>query len=60
MNRKLAARIETSCAHCGRKLDLEVENDLNWSVRQRDASPLLFEPKIDWSRFRAANIIHDY
>jgi hypothetical protein len=60
LNRKLLVRIATACAHCGRALDLDIDSELNWKVRQRGAQPLVFEPDIDWSTFRQTSIIHDY
>lgn len=60
LHRKLLVRIATSCAHCGLALDLDIDSELNFRVRQRDAQPLVFEPHIDWSRFRQPSIIHDY
>jgi hypothetical protein len=37
-----------------------VDEELRWRLLSPGASPLLFEPDIDWNRFRAANIIQDY
>jgi hypothetical protein len=39
---------------------IEVDEQLRFRVLTHAASPLMFEPDIDWSRFRGANIIHDY
>jgi len=52
--------IETSCAHCGAALHLAIDEELRASVSEPDASPLMFEPSVDWERFTAPNIIHDY
>jgi hypothetical protein len=57
---KLTVRIESQCHHCSRPLALEVDEELHWRVLTAGASPLLFEPDVDWSRFKAANIVHDY
>jgi hypothetical protein len=37
-----------------------VDDELRWRVRSSGASPLLFEPDVDWSTFRGQNIIDDY
>jgi hypothetical protein len=42
------------------KLYLTLESDLEWSVEESDANPLVFEPDVDWGHFKGANIIHDY
>jgi len=39
---------------------MEVDEELHWRVVSRGASPLLFEPDMQWDSFRGANIIHDY
>jgi hypothetical protein len=57
---KLQVRIDSECHHCARPLALKVDEELGWRVLSRDASPLLFEPEIDWNAFRGHNIIHDY
>ncbi len=56
----IEAEIETSCAHCGRAMHILVDDRLHWRVREREADPRVFLPKIDWSTFRGANIINDY
>jgi hypothetical protein len=52
--------IETSCAHCGRALHILVDDELRVRVRETQANPRVFLPKIDWATFRGANIINDY
>jgi len=56
----LEVEIETSCAHCGRALHILVDDQLRVRVRERQANPRVFLPKIDWATFRGANIINDY
>jgi hypothetical protein len=57
---KLRVRIDSSCHHCSRPLTIEVDDDLGWRVLSPGASPLLFEPDMDWQSFHGPNIIHDY
>ncbi|HEU0003273.1 MAG TPA: hypothetical protein VFQ36_20345 [Ktedonobacteraceae bacterium] len=59
-NEQLAVKIESECAHCGLSLHLTVNSELAWSVQEYDASPLVFEPDIDWKHLSAPNIIADY
>lgn len=59
-NERLSVRIETVCAHCGQSLHLTLDSDLNVSLEEADAQPLVFEPDVDWSHFKGANIIADY
>jgi hypothetical protein len=57
---KLRVHIDSECHHCARPLTVEVDEDLNWRVLSRGASPLLFERDMDWGTFTGTNIIHDY
>jgi hypothetical protein len=57
---KLRVSIASQCRHCSRPLALEVDEELRWRVTSPQASPLLFEPDLDWNTFSGPNIIHDY
>jgi len=39
---------------------MDVDERLRFQMRSRGASPLIFEPDVNWNNFRGANIIHDY
>lgn len=52
--------ISTRCAGSGRRLHILVNSELEWRVGERGAQPLIFEPEVEWSGFRAPNILHDY
>lgn len=52
--------MDSECHHCSRPLAIEVDEHLHFQVLSHRASPLIFEPDIDWNKFRGANIIHDY
>jgi hypothetical protein len=56
----IEVEIETSCAHCGRTMHILVDEQLHWRVREQQADPRVFLPKIDWATFRGRNIINDY
>lgn len=52
--------MDSECHHCSRRLAVDVDEHLRFQVVSSGASPLIFEPDIDWGTFRGANIIHDY
>jgi hypothetical protein len=56
----LSVDIESSCACCGRALRLTVDSEMVTEVHSKGAEPLVFEPDVDWARFRAPTIIDDY
>jgi len=59
-NQPIAATIRTRCARSGRKLTLDADVEGDVEVREKGASPLLFEPEIDWMRFEKPHIIDDF
>jgi hypothetical protein len=56
----LSVEIDSSCAHCGTPIRLEVDSELKTRVIEGDPRPLVFEPHVDWSTFAEANIIDGY
>jgi hypothetical protein len=56
----LEVEIKTTCAHCGQPIELVVDSELNYRIEKGGASPLVFEPEIDWSTFKDPNIIDGY
>jgi hypothetical protein len=59
-NESIAATIRTRCARTGRELTLDVDAEGDVAVREKGASPLLFEPEIDWERFVKPHILDDF
>jgi len=59
-NEPIAATIRTRCARTGRELTLEVDAEGDVAVREKGASPLVFEPEIDWERFVKPHILDDF
>ena len=52
--------IETSCACCGRLLNITMDGRLQFKLAQQEARPLIFSPDVDWEKFTEPNIIHAY
>jgi hypothetical protein len=57
---ELVVTIKTECMHCTRSLQLEVDSQLRFQGVSDGAEPMVFEPAIDWAKFKKPNIIHDY
>jgi len=49
--------IQTECAHCGKEICIEMDNELNYSVSDPDAKPLIFVPTVDFSTLEDPSII---
>ncbi len=50
----------SECSACHAALVFRVDSEFRWQIERGPAAPLLFEPAIDWTRFRAPTIINDY
>ena len=58
--RRIEVEIRTVCAHCGDRMVIVVDSELNHRVESGGANPLVFEPEIDWSTFPDPTIIDGY
>jgi hypothetical protein len=56
----IEVEIDSSCAHCGARIGLVVDSDLNHRIVEGGPTPLVFEPEVDWSRFKEPDIIDGY
>jgi hypothetical protein len=54
---KLTFTIHTACAHCGKELHIEMDSDLNYTVLEKDAKPLIFVPMVDFGELKDPSII---
>ena len=57
LNKRLTFAIETECAHCTRPIHIEMDSDLNYSVAEKDADPLLLAPMVDFGKLQDPSII---
>jgi len=53
----LSFTIETSCAHCGQPIHIEMDSELNYRVVEEGADPHISVPMIDLSELEAPSII---
>jgi len=49
--------IQTECAHCGKELRIEMDSELNTSVSDPAAKPLVFVPLVDFKKSDDPSII---
>jgi hypothetical protein len=59
LQKELSVTIRSACGHCGRPIRMEVSSDLTFSVEE-GATPLVFEPAVDWCSFTDPTIIDGY
>ena len=53
----LSFTLETECAHCACPIQIEIDEQLDHHVQQRDADPLVYVPLIDMDKLDAPSII---
>jgi hypothetical protein len=53
----LAFEIATECAHCARPIHIQIDSELNYTVRVKDADPLILAPLVDFDRLQDPSII---
>ena len=56
-NEQLKVSIQTECAHSGRPISIDIDSELNYAVRDKKATPLIFVPMVDFDRLEAPSII---
>ena len=54
---RLAFDIQTECAHCARPIHIQMDSELNYSVQEQDADPLILAPMVDFGKLQAPSII---
>ena len=52
-----SAIIETRCADSTDPIRIELDSDLNYSIPENEVAPLVFVPRVDFSKLKAPNII---
>lgn len=53
----LTFTIQTECAHCGKEIQIEMDSELNYSLSDPNAKPLIFVPTVDFGKLEDPSII---
>jgi hypothetical protein len=54
---KLTVSIQTECGHCHMPLHLQVDSELNFIVKEPQAVPLVFVPRVNFQKLDDPSII---
>ncbi len=57
---RVSGSVASECAACHAAIAFTVDSDFRWRIDGGPSGPLIFQPSIDWTNFRAPTIIHDY
>ena len=49
--------IQTSCAHCGQSIHIDIDSDLRYKVAETEADPLVFVPMVNFAKLKDPSII---
>jgi hypothetical protein len=56
-NEPITFTISTSCAHCGKAINIEMDGKMSYRVVESDAEPLVFVPMVNFSTLEDPSII---
>ncbi len=51
---------ETRCEHCEEPITLDIDSDMNITVAQLGANPMVFTPDVDIFDIEAPSIVDDF
>jgi hypothetical protein len=52
--------VRTECAHCSRPMELEIDSDLHFTVKEEGCEPIVFVPHVDLFRIKDESIINAF
>jgi len=60
--RKTALKItvNTECAHCGRPMEIEIDSEVNFRVKEEGCSPVAFVPDVNVLTLKDKSIINAF
>ncbi len=50
LGEELAASVTTECAHCSETMHLEIDSSAHCKVAEAGADPIVFVPRVDFSK----------
>ena len=56
----LSVVIGTECAHCSEPMHIELDDQLEYWVREEGADPIVFIPQVDFQKLEDPSIIDSF
>ena len=53
----ITVNVLTECAHCARSIHIEIDSELNYTVLEQGADPLVFIPFVNFKKLTDPSII---
>jgi hypothetical protein len=59
-NEHVSVKVKTECAHCSKPMEIEIDSDLHFSVKDESSKPIVFVPDVDLFKIQDENIINAF
>ena len=59
-NQQLSVKIKSECAHCSQPMEIEIDSDLHYKVKDRSCEPLIFVPDVNLFKIDDDSIIDTF
>jgi hypothetical protein len=53
----VTVNVLTECAHCARPIHIEIDSELNYTVLEQGADPVVFIPFVNFKKLKDPSII---
>ncbi len=60
LNERLTVTVRTECAHCKTPMELMIDSDLNYTVKEKGCEPMVFMPDVDLLNLQEESIINAF
>jgi hypothetical protein len=57
---RLSVLVKTECAHCSEPMEIEIDSDLNYKVKEVGCKPIVFVPDINLFELEDDSIIDSF
>ncbi len=52
--------LKTECAHCSKPMEIEIDSDLNYAVKEEGCEPVVFVPEVNLFELEEDSIIDSF
>jgi len=56
----LSVLVKTECAHCSEPMEIEIDSDLNYKVKEEGCEPVVFVPDVNLFELEEDSIIDSF
>jgi len=56
----LSVLVKTECAHCSEPMEIEIDSDLNYKIKEEGCEPVVFVPDVNLFELEEDSIIDSF